>query len=91
MNSFVNFVRVDGTLADNRPLIDRYGVKGFPTIKFFRGSKYHSTFTDERTADNIDASVRAILSDAARSARRPDGSFDVQANLPMLLKNLEKM
>ena len=36
-DSGIKLVKVDATLEENKPLAERFAVKGFPTIKIFRG------------------------------------------------------
>jgi thiol-disulfide isomerase/thioredoxin len=87
----VDFIRVDGNAVENQEILTRYGIKGFPTIKFFIGDKYESTFTKERKASILNEEINAILSTASKKARNKDGSINIKAHLPALLRNLEML
>lgn len=91
MNSNLNFLRVDGNTIENTALIERFGVTGFPTIKFFAGKQYESTYNGERTADVMKEQLVEMLVESGQRRRRPDGSFNLQASLPGLLRNLERL
>jgi hypothetical protein len=87
----VDFVRVDGGTKQNLPLLERFGVNGFPTIKLFVGGKYEETFAGERKADELQKAVMRLLESSAVRVRRPDGTFNLQGQLPALLRNLERL
>eukprot|EP00750_Incisomonas_marina_P000396 INCI10312.1.p1 GENE.INCI10312.1~~INCI10312.1.p1 ORF type:complete len:341 (-),score=69.77 INCI10312.1:6-1028(-) len=91
INENLNFLRVDGNTIENTALIERFGVNGFPTIKFFAGKQYDSTYNGERTANAMKEHLVKMLVESGQRRRRPDGSFNLQANLPGLLRNLERL
>mmetsp|Transcript_14501 Transcript_14501/g.31028 ORF Transcript_14501/g.31028 Transcript_14501/m.31028 type:complete len:488 (-) Transcript_14501:250-1713(-) len=50
----VVLAKVDATAADNKEVADKYGVKGYPTLKIFRGENTEAMdYTGPRVADGI--------------------------------------
>ena len=87
----IKFLRVDGNHVDNAELMERYAVTGYPTIKFFNGGAYESTFTGERKADVLEEAVREIRQNSNVKKRHQDGSFNLDANRAGMLRDLDLM
>jgi protein disulfide-isomerase A1 len=45
--------KVDADNEANRELATRFGIRGFPTLKFFRNGEFESDFDGQRTAEGI--------------------------------------
>jgi protein disulfide-isomerase A1 len=45
--------KVDADQDKNKPLAERFGIRGFPTLKIFRNGEFSSDYQGERTAEGI--------------------------------------
>jgi len=68
----VNVAKVDGT--QNRKLLKRFGVSGFPTLKFFHHGKMYS-YKGARTAEALTEFVKAGYAEQDGEAVPPPPSF----------------
>jgi len=87
----VKFLRVDGNTIENEPLIEKFEILGFPSIKIFFGGKYDSTYTGERTAEAMRDEIVATLESNNKRRRNSDGTYDMASNIPSLIRNLKRM
>jgi protein disulfide-isomerase-like protein len=65
-NSKAKMINVDVTATANKELGSKYGVKGFPTLKLFRGNEFEEDYSSGRDTHDLTEFLRAAASEASK-------------------------
>ena len=72
-DSGIKLVKIDATLEENKPLAEKFAVKGFPTIKIFRGKDPSpagaSEYGGPRDAEGIVSHLTKLAGPATKEAK----------------------
>ena len=64
--SKAKLINVDATASANKALGAKFGVKGFPTLKLFRGNEFEDDFSGGRDTHDLTEFLRTAASEASK-------------------------
>jgi len=70
-NTNWKLAELDATVSENTPIVQRYGVRGYPTIKVFKGNQYnHVDYSGDRSKEDLLRFIREQGKTLPGSARQ---------------------